>query len=113
MEIRESMRGDVIVLVIVGRLDAVTYVGLQEKVASMLQGDRLKWVFDLSALEYISSAGLRVFLMAAKESQKKQGNMALCSMRDMVRQVFETSGMASLFTIASSLDEALLSLNPK
>ena len=55
--------------------------------------------FDFSELEYISSAGLRVLMMAQKAMMASGGEMEIASPNDMVRSVFDMTGMSSIFNI--------------
>jgi anti-anti-sigma factor len=62
---------------------------------------------DLSQLDYVSSSGLRVFLLAAKQLQGTQGKIVLCALKDHVRQVFDLAGFSSVLSIYGSRDEAI------
>jgi anti-anti-sigma factor len=61
----------------------------------------------MKKLEYISSAGLRVVLMAVKELRSRQGKLVLCSLNEYVREVFEVSNFTSIIPIAETVEEAL------
>ena len=65
---------------------------------------------DMSATEYISSAGLRVFLSVAKRLQKLNGKIVLCLLQPRVREVFEMAGFIQLFQIYNSQEEAVQAL---
>ena len=107
MEITEEKRGEVIILGLKGRLDANTVKGLEDKLLALTEGGENRLVIDLSQLDYIGSAGLRVLLVTAKSSAKASGKLVLASLRDPVRDIFDMSGFSSIFTIHSSLDEAV------
>ena len=62
---------------------------------------------NLSGLDYISSAGLRVVLLAGKKLRASKGKLVLVGLRDMVREVFDMSGFLSLFAVTATLDEGL------
>jgi stage II sporulation protein AA (anti-sigma F factor antagonist) len=68
-------------------------------------------VVDLSQLDYVSSSGLRVFIIAAKRLQTVNGKIVLCSMKDQVRQVFDLAGFSSMLSIHASRDEAIKGLS--
>ena len=53
-------------------------------------------MLDLGRLDYISSAGLRVVLIAAKRLKSVGGALVLCTLNPSVREVFEISGFASI-----------------
>ena len=63
-------------------------------------------MLNLSALEFVSSAGLRVLLVTAKKLLRQNGTFALCGLQDGVRTVFEISGFLSIFQVAADEAEA-------
>jgi anti-sigma B factor antagonist len=67
-------------------------------------------VVDLSQLEYVSSSGLRVFLLAAKRLQATDGKIVLCALKDQIRQVFDLAGFSSFLSTYGSRDEAIKGL---
>ena len=67
-------------------------------------------MIDLSRLDYVSSAGLRVFLVAAKRMRSKDGKIALCSLQDHVQQVFDLSGFSSILSIYASREDGIKAL---
>jgi anti-anti-sigma factor len=111
MEIREETRDGVLVMAPMGRLDSNTSGALEQALRDRLDGHR-RLVIDLGAVDYISSAGLRVLLVAAKRLRDGEGALVLCSLAESVRQVFEFAGFLRIFTIAASTEEALGSLGP-
>ena len=89
-----------------GRMDAVTTGEIETKLSGLIdQGDR-KFVLDLGALEYISSAGLRTLLATAKRLKAEQGSMVFANLTGHVTEVFKISGFYSLFTVCDSVDVA-------
>ena len=110
MEITEERRANLLILRVIGKLDASTSKDLEAKVLALVASNQEKLVIDLSQLDYISSAGLRVFLLAAKRMDNAKGKMILCSLKDAVKQVFDIAGFSSFLTLASSTEEALKDL---
>ena len=82
---------------IIGRLDTVTAPALDKMIAEELEGVTAL-TLDMNALEYISSAGLRVVLTAQKKMQKI-GSMKLIGVSEAVMEVFEMTGFADILTI--------------
>ncbi len=107
MELIEKKESGILVLAIKGRLDAVTAPSFGEKIAQLINGGETKFVLDLEGLEYVSSAGLREFLKVAKELKKIKGKLALCAMKDYVREIFDMSGFASLIPILDTAEAAV------
>ena len=86
---------ELVTLGITGRLDTTTAPNL-ETVVSELSEDTKELVFDMAELEYISSAGIRVILGAYKKMSSNQGIMRIKKANDMVREVFEMTGLSQM-----------------
>lgn len=105
MEIVERKEDGVRCLGLSGRLDSNTSRELEQKLLPMVEEEGTSLLVDLTELKYISSAGLRVFLLAAKRAKKQQSKIVLAALNENVREVFDISGFSTLFTIASSPKE--------
>ncbi len=94
-----------------GRLDSATSSGFEKSIEGLFAQPGAKALFDFSALDYVSSAGLRVVLMAAKRAKQAQGTLVLCGLRPHVKEVFEISGFLKILTVAddAAAAQALLS----
>ena len=112
MQIVEARTGGVDVLAPRGRIDSTTASMLDERMAPLVAGTRPRVVVDFSNVDYISSAGLRIMLLAARRIDEAKGRLALCGMGDPVRQVFYLAGFLPLFFICGSRDEAVTSIAP-
>jgi len=99
MQTVESKNDGVVTLALTGRLDASNASALEERVLALINSGERRIVFDLAQLDYISSAGLRVLLVAAKRLGAADGQLALAGLRDSVREVFEIAGFSSIFQI--------------
>lgn len=97
MTISKTLNEKELVLAIEGRLDTTTAPELENELKICLDGVE-NLILDLAALEYISSAGLRVVL-AAQKTMSKQGNMILKNVNESVMEVFDITGMVDLLTI--------------
>ena len=86
---------ELVTLEITGRLDTTTAPNL-ESVVSELSEDTKELVFNMSGVEYISSAGIRVLLGAYKKMNSNQGTMRIEKANDMVREVFEMTGLLQM-----------------
>ncbi len=93
-----------------GRLDAHTAAETQKELLDWMEQGGSRWIYDFSALEYISSAGLRVLLTAVKKARSGGGSIAICGMQASLRDIFEIAGFTALFTEFETLDEAKQSL---
>ena len=110
MDISEDRRADAVVLALSGKLDATTAKTFEDKILGLINSGTQRLVVDLSLLEYVSSSGLRVFLLAAKRLQATDGKIILCGLQDHIRQVFDLAGFSSILSIYGSRDEAIKSL---
>lgn len=93
-----------------GRLDFGASAGFQQQLEQALAGagpPPAAVVIDCAALDYVSSAGLRVFLLAARESQRLGIGFALCALRPAVREVFELSGFTRVIAVHPDRPTAL------
>ena len=97
MKIEKQLNGTELYLKAEGRLDTNTSVELDAALSPVLDTIN-ELVFDLSALEYISSAGLRV-LLATHKSLSKKGGMKVTNVNEMIMEIFEVTGFSDILTI--------------
>ena len=97
MTIEKMTTGTATTLKIVGRLDTTTAPELEATIDACAAGVK-ELVLDCSALEYVSSAGLRVILKAQK-LMNAQGNMKLIHVNETIMEVFDITGFADILTI--------------
>ncbi len=107
METITKVVDDVTVVYLKGKLDAVTSGSLEQTLMPILDSGSVKVVLDFAELSYISSAGLRVLLKAAKQIKALEGQFVLCSMKDFIREVFDISGFSGILTIVDNCEMAL------
>ena len=82
---------------IVGRLDTITAPALEKTIREDI-GDTKILILDLSGLEYISSAGLRV-LLGAQKKMKQAGSMKVTNVGESIMEVLEMTGFADILVI--------------
>lgn len=92
MNINKSANGTELTMAIVGRLDTVTAPEFEAELKASIGGVE-SLILDLAELEYTSSAGLRIILMAQK-IMNKQGKMIVKNVNESVMEVFDITGMA-------------------
>ena len=93
-----QVKGEHMTIALEGRLDTLTAPELQKELEGYKLGELSEIVLDLSKLEYISSAGLRVLLQAFR-SMKMGGVMRVTNANDITKKVFEVTGFDGIFTI--------------
>ncbi|TWH45572.1 STAS domain-containing protein [Sporomusa sp. KB1] len=108
MDIRSA--GDVKIPVIIPRVDAHTAKEVEAKLNDLVNGGSKRIVCDFSQNDYISSAGLRVFLQMLKIMQKSGGKIVLCSLKPQVKEVFDMAGFSQLFRIFDTEEDAVKEL---
>ena len=97
LKIMTSNDGSEYTFTLEGRLDTVTSPDLEGKINEVVD-DASKLILDLTQLQYISSAGLRVLLGAAQAMDGK-GDMVVRNLTPSVNEVFELTGFSRMFTI--------------
>lgn len=97
LKIDKTVTDGVATVTLGGRLDTSTAPGLEKELASFTDGIS-ELVFDIKELEYVSSAGLRVFLITQKK-MNAQGKMILRNVCEDVYDVFEITGFTDILTI--------------
>jgi anti-anti-sigma factor len=96
------MLGEIAILIAEGRLDFNAAAAFQLQVTQALSGAGKApsaLIIDCAGLEYVSSAGLRVFLLAARSAQRAGIAFAVCSLSQPVREVFDLSGFSRVMTL--------------
>jgi anti-anti-sigma factor len=104
VNISEDRKPGVLILALSQRLDATTAKIFQDNGLAIIEAGDRRLVIDLAQLNYVSSGGLRVFLLAAKRLSAVDGKLAVCALNDHVRQVFDIAGFSSNLSIYPSRD---------
>ena len=106
MKLTSACKDGITTVQIEGKLDSAASDEAQEKLNTMLCTG-LKMLMNLEKLEFISSIGLRLILMKAKEIKKGGGELRICSLKPAVKDVFTISGFNQILNIFDSQDDAL------
>jgi len=110
MEVTLSMIRDIPIFHLSGRLDALSVPVLEERLKPLLDGTAQRVIFDCSALSYVSSAGLRIFVTLQRHLSQLKGGVAFASLSSFVAEVFAMTGLDALFIIGSTSEEAAAKL---
>ena len=97
MTIEKKINNEAATLIVSGRLDTQTAPELENELDAVLSGLK-ELTFDMTNLEYVSSAGLRVILKAQK-AMNAQGSMKLTGVNDSIMEVFDITGFLDILTI--------------
>lgn len=107
MQLSTRTQGDVTIVGIAGNLDSITSAEAQQALDAILAGGVRKMAIDFSALDYVSSAGLRVMLGVAKQLRASGGALRTFGLNDSVKEVFDISGFSAILPVFPSEGEAL------
>lgn len=107
MQITTEKVDTTLVVIPAGRLDSNNATGFEKTVTDYVRNGERRVVIDLSQIDYISSAGLRVVLMLVKQLKSGSGSLVLCGMKPSIREVFDISGFSKILQIRGTRAEAL------
>jgi len=99
MELIEFSKDQTIILRIVGRLDSTTFTKFEEKLTHVMNAGFKDIHIDLKNMDFVSSTGLRVFLIGLKRMNETNGTFTLYNMQPNIREIFEISGFTKIFPI--------------
>ena len=109
MELKISKIGEVVTIILEGRIDANVAPDIEQKALSLISEGSCELVADLSNVLFISSAGLRALITALKEAKRKKGDLRLAGVKGMVMEVFDITGFSSIFKIYENAEESIKS----
>ena len=110
MELVEKKNGEVVTLAISGKMDAITTPEFNTWFDGKVSAGETRFVVDCGNLSYLSSAGLRGFMIVAKQIKAIQGRLILCGLAGVALEVFRVSGFLTIYETYSSLEDALSAL---
>jgi anti-anti-sigma factor len=109
MQFSTRTSNNIHIVAIAGSLDSATAPEAQKSLDAVVAGAK-KVVLDFSGLDYISSAGLRILLGAAKQLRASGGKLGMFGLNQSVREVFEISGFSTILSVYQSEPEALAAM---
>ncbi|MDE0160548.1 MAG: STAS domain-containing protein [Acidimicrobiaceae bacterium] len=107
LNISTDRQGGALIAMAEGRVDGANALEFHEALEAAISPDDTGMVLDFEGISYISSAGLRVVLLVAKTLQKQNAKMAVCSLSDSIREIFEISGFDKIIPVHGSRADAL------
>ena len=107
IEVAEERHGGVLVLSPVGRLDSGNVNAFESSVMKRISGGERRLIVDFARLDFISSSGLRVLLLAAKALRAGSGTLVACSMKPHIEEVFRVSGFDRFIPVKATRASAL------
>lgn len=108
MTIAREFRQNAVIVALSGRIDAVNAKELQTLLIETVGTRSVLVVVDMARMSFMTSAGLRVLLIAARRAKTTNSRIVLAAMPANVRPMFETSAFTSLFEVHADADAAML-----
>ena len=93
-----------------GQINSTNAASTETEILALINPENKNLLLDFSALDYISSAGLRLVLVVAKRLKQDGGQLVLCSMQPHIREVFDISGFLAILNVVETRSEALARL---
>ena len=111
-ERRDATDRTEVIVALAGSLDSASAASLETRLDAALESSPSSLVFDLGGLRFVTSAGIRVLLVAAKRQKARQGRTFFIHLQPEVREVFTLMGLApdlQVFADRAELDAHLAS----
>lgn len=115
MECKIHTFANVVLIEVEGRIDHGTAPAFGSAMLPHVEGcsgEEKKLLIDLGKVNYMSSAGLRVLMIAAKGCRKQDGKMALAGLQPTVQEVFKIGRFDMVFEVFASARDALAAISP-
>ena len=106
VEVKEDLRGDILILKVNGRLDAVSSPSTEKKIFDYINNGHVKILLNFSGVDYLSSAGMRVLLSVAKKLKAISGKLIVCSVTPNVMDVLKMSGFDHVLELTKKEEDA-------
>jgi anti-anti-sigma factor len=107
MQIQTSVANGFTMVKVLGRIDSVTANDFESKLQTLIENGIPKIVIDCSQVDYISSAGLRAYLVIQKEMATKGSLVRLCCLQPSIREIFDICGFSAIFPIYPDVASAI------
>ncbi len=107
MELRTERQNATLVAKVEGRVDGVTAREFENTIKSAISEEDTAVIVDFEGVSYISSAGLRVILLIAKDLRKRDAKFALCSLAEPIQEVFNITGFDKIIRVHGTREEAV------
>ena len=115
MECRAQKLANVILVQVTGRIDHTTAKAFEDILLPLLDGcsgEDAKALLDLTGVVYMSSAGLRVLILAAKQCQQQNGQIVIAELQPLLQEVFRIGRLETVFKVFKTVQEALEAISP-
>ena len=110
MTITPETTAQATIVPLLGQINSANAGALEAQLLTLVDGGVRQLVLDFAALDYISSAGLRLVLVLAKRLKQERGRLVLCATQPHVYEVFDISGFLAILDVQATRQEALARL---
>jgi len=110
MKISQEKKGKATVFYLSEKLDSTTSPEVEKEILSAIEQGVNDIILDLSSLDYISSAGIRVLVHCHKALEKKQGHIFLASVPKPIENIFYITGFLTYFKVFDNQNQAIQAL---
>lgn len=100
-------KAEVSILYLNGYLDAHTATELEDNIQKLIDDERFRIIINFNELNYISSAGLGVFMGFIEQVRENDGDIKMCCMSEKIYRIFDLLGFPSLYDIVESEEKAI------
>ena len=107
MQIKEDKQGEVLIVTISEHLDTASSTIFESRLLGVIDRGERRIIVNCEPLDYVNSAGLKVFLLAAKRLEPLGGKLVLCALAPSVLMIFEMIGFTRIMKIVPTLEEAM------
>ncbi len=112
LTVDKQLRGNILVLMLKGMLDVHTVPAFETALTEAIANEQYNIIVDLSKLEYISSAGLGVFMGYIEEIRSHGGDIKIAAASSKVYKIFDLLGFPNLFEFYDTVEAAAQKINP-
>jgi anti-sigma B factor antagonist len=110
LEVNVNEINDIVIVKLLGNLDTNTAPDAESEINKKLEEGVQKMVINLEQTNYVSSAGLRIFLATAKKITASGGVLKLCGANVVVQEILDISGFSTILDVRKTEEEALAAL---
>jgi anti-anti-sigma factor len=107
MNVQVASSADYTLISVEGRIDTTNAGEFEQSIMGVIEGGSTKIILDCSGLNYISSSGLRVFLVVQKKMMAIKGQFRLCNLQPGIKEIFDISGFSSIFSVFPDQEAAM------
>jgi len=109
MKVQVESSKEYTIVSVEGRIDSTNATEFEKPMMEVIEGGCTRIILDCSGLNYISSSGLRIFLIVLKKMIAAKGQFSLCNLQPGIKEIFDIAGFSSIFSIFPDIQAALKS----